>query len=432
MRRIRCGTLAATLLGSSLTVSAMFAATSGSWPTFRGADRSAVSSETGLLQSWPEGGPKLLYEIKGAGRGYSSLAIAGGRIYTLGDAPSTASDDDEYLVCFDEATKKQLWKTKTGPAWNEGQPSWQSSRSTPTVDGDLVYALTPSGVLVCCESATGKERWRKDMRADFHGDKADPWGYSESVLIDGDRLICTPGLSEMTMVALDKTTGALIWSASRPDDRGAGHASIAIAEVGGTRVYVQTTGGGALGVRAEDGELLWSFPIDKTTAVIPSPIVRDDLVFFTAGYNRGGALIRQVPVGDGTIRMEEIYGLRTELANKHGGIVLVGDYLYGDSDDKGIPFCAELMTGEVKWKKRSENGKNSAAFAAADGRLYIRFANGTMVLAKADPADYAEVGSFTVPHSGERPSWAHPVIVDGRMYLREQDTILCYDIRAAK
>lgn len=432
MRLSRRGSLAATLLGSVTAASMMSAAPSASWPTFRGTNRTAVSSETGLLQEWPESGPALLYEIKGAGEGYSSLAIAGGRIYTLGNKLSTASDQDEYLSCFDEATKKQLWKTKTGAAWASGQPAWQSSRSTPTVDGDLVFVMTPFGKLVCCETATGKEVWQKDMRQDFKGDKADGWGYSESVLVDGDRVICTPGKPDMTMVALNRKTGDLIWSASRAEDRGAGHASIAISNIGGTKVYVQTTGGGALGVRADDGQLMWSYPIDQTTAVAPSPIIRDDLVFFAAGYGRGGALLRQVPEAGGKVGFKEIYGLKQALANKHGGIVLVGDYLYGDSDDKGIPFCAELMTGEVKWKERSEEGKNSAAFAAGDGRLYIRFANGRMVLAKADPAAYEEVGSFAVPHSGERPSWAHPVILDGKLYLREQDTILCYDIRAPK
>jgi outer membrane protein assembly factor BamB len=198
--------------------------------------------------------------------------------------------------------------------------------------------------------------------------------------------------------------------------------------VGGRKVYVQTTAGGALGVDAETGTLLWTYPIDKTTAVIPTPIVRGDLVFFSAGYKRGGALLRQVAAG-GDVRVEEIYGLNTELANKHGGIVLVGDHLYGDSDDKGIPFCAELMTGKVVWKQRG-SGKNSANVLAADGRIYVRYQDGTLSLVKADPAGYEEVGSFQVPGSGDRPSWAHMVILDGRLYLREGDEVLCYDVRA--
>jgi outer membrane protein assembly factor BamB len=194
-------------------------------------------------------------------------------------------------------------------------------------------------------------------------------------------------------------------------------------------VYVQSTGSGPLGVRAEDGKVLWTYDIDRTTAVIPTPIVRDDLVFFTAGYKRGGALLRQVPAGAGEVEIEEIYPLKTELANKHGGVVLVGEYVYGDSDSSGIPFCAELMTGDIKWKQRG-SGRGSVAVAAADGRLYLRFTDGMMVLVKATPESYAEVGKFKIPESGERPSWAHPVIAEGKLYLREGDAVLCYDVRA--
>jgi outer membrane protein assembly factor BamB len=269
-------------------------APAGDWPSFRGPHRTSVSKETGLLQEWPAGGPPLAWETEGAGRGYSSLAISAGRIYTLGDGPSTAGDSDEYLVCFEQTDGKPVWKAKTGPAWKDRQPNWGSSRSTPTVDGELVYVVTPLGELVCCETAAGKERWRKNLKTDFEGAKADSWGYSESVLIDGDLVVCTPGGEKATMVALEKRTGSLRWKAVRPQDRGAGHASIVVSEVGGTRVYVQSTGSGPLGVRAADGQLLWSYPIDKTTAVIPTPVVRGDLVFFTAGYGRGGALLKQV------------------------------------------------------------------------------------------------------------------------------------------
>jgi outer membrane protein assembly factor BamB len=418
------------LLGIALLLTATsFAfAASPSWPTFRGADRTAVSQETGLLQEWPEGGPKLVWEAAGAGRGYSSLAIADGKIYTLGDGLSTADDKDEYLSCFSEADGKQLWKTKTGKAWTSGQDSWQSSRSTPTVDGSLVYVLTPHGDLVCCSTADGNELWRKNLKSDFSGSKADGWGYSESVLIDGDRLICTPGNSKATMVALDKKTGETIWKCASEGDKGAGHASIVISTIGGNRVYVTTTGSGCLGVRADDGTRLWQYPIERTTAVIPTPIVRGDLVFFAAGYKRGGALLKQKATSDGKVEVEEIYPVNPALANKHGGIVLVGDYLYGDSDDAGVPWCADLMTGEIKWKERG-SGKRSASFAAADDCLYIRFADGTMVLARANPDKYEEVSKFKIPDSGARPSWSHPVITGGKLYLREQDKIFCYDLK---
>lgn len=402
---------------------------SESWPSFRGPGRTAVAPDDNLLTAWPEAGPELLWQTTGAGRGYSSLAIAGGRIYTLGDAPSTADDkeEQEYLVCFDQANGKPLWKLKVGPIWDKGKPNWQSTRSTPTVDGDHVYVLTPHGELVCSDTS-GKEVWRKDLAKDFEGQKADGWGYSESVLVDGDHVICTPGGEKNTMVALNKLTGQTVWTTARPGDRGAGHASIVIADIGGTKVYVQTTGSGAMGVRASDGKLLWTYDIEQTTAVAPTPILRGDLVFFAAGYGRGGALLKQVAAEGGEVKIEEIYPINRELANKHGGIVLVGDYLYGDSDDRGIPFCADLMTGEIKWKTRG-SGRESASVAAADGHVYIRYADGTMTLVKAQPESMKEVGSFKVPGSGDRPSWAHPVIFDGKLYLREGDAVLCYQLR---
>jgi hypothetical protein len=403
-------------------------ASASDWPTFRGVDRTGVAPDTDLLEAWPETGPPLVWQTAGAGRGYASPAIAGDRIFTLGDGLSTAEDADEYLSCFDRTSGKQLWKTKTGEAWTDGQPTWQSSRSTPTVDGDRVYVLSPFGVLLACSVADGRELFRVDLKGDLGGTKGDSWGYSESVTIDGDTLICTPGGAKATLAALDKRSGKLLWSCSVPDDRGAGHSSVVIAKVGDRKVYVQTTAGGAFGVDAATGTLLWTYPIDRTTAVIPTPIVRGDLVFFAAGYKRGGALLKQVPTADGALKLEEVYPLNTDLANKHGGIVLVGDHLYGDSDDKGIPFCAELMTGTLAWKQRG-SGKNSASIVAADGHLYIRYSDGTLSLVKADPAAYTEVSSFQVPGSGDRPSWAHAVIVDGRLYIREGDAILCYDIK---
>jgi len=405
------------------------AARAADWPTFRGPDRTGVAPDTNLLDAWPTEGPPLVWQTAGAGRGYASLAIAGDRIYTLGDGLSTASDADEYLTCFDRATGKPIWKTKTGQPWTDGQESWQSSRSTPTVDGDMVYVITPFGQLIACRTADGREVFRVDLKAQFGGTKGDSWGYSESVTIDGDRLVCTPGGEQATMVALDKKTGRLIWACPIKLDRGAGHSSIVIATVGGRSVYVQTTAAGAFAVDAKTGRFLWAYPIDKTTAVIPTPIIKDDLVFFAAGYKRGGALLRQVPGPGGQVTIKEMYGLKPELANKHGGIVLVGDHLYGDSDDKGIPFCAELMTGKVVWKERG-SGRNSATVFAADGHIYVRYANGTLSLVKADPSGYQEVSSFQVPGSGDRPSWAHMVILDGLLYLREGDAILCYNLRA--
>jgi outer membrane protein assembly factor BamB len=409
------------------------ASAADSWPTFRGPGRTAVSPDKNLLDKWPEDGPPLVWTAKGAGRGYSSLAIAGGKIYTLGDNLSTASDKEEYLQCFDQKTGKQLWTHKTGSPWDKGSPDWQGSRSTPTVEGDSVYVVTPPGVLVACKTSDGTELFRVDLVKEYGGQKDDGWGYSESPTVDGDKVICTPGGKKSTMVALNKKTGKEIWKTVVDDDSGAGHASTVVSKVGGTTVLVTTTGSAALGVRADDGKLLWNHPLPHTTARIPTPIVRGDLVFCVFGYdpNGGGVLLKQVPQPNKEAKIEEVYPLKGKLKNKHGGVVLVGDYLYGDSDSKGILYCADFMTGEVKWtdKRSKAGGRGSAAIAAADGHLYVRYQNGVVVLAKADPSDYVEVGSFTPPGAGERPSWSHPVIVDGMLYLREGDSILCYDVR---
>lgn len=400
----------------------------GEWPQFRGPLRNAVSPDTGLLQEWPPEGPPAVWQTKGAGLGYSSLSIVDGRLYTLGDAPSTAADEDEYVSCFEESTGKLLWQQRLGPSWTSGRPDWQSARATPTVDGSLLYILTPHGKLFCLQSASGEQVWTKHLDEDLGGQKGDGWGYSESVLVDGDKLVCTPGGAKATMAALDKASGELLWKTVWPEDRGAGHSSIVISQLGGVRVYVQTTAGGALGVRADDGELLWTYPFARTTAVIPTPIVRDDLVFVCAGYGRGGALLRQVADDAGGVAAREVYPLNNDLANKHGGVVLVGQHLYGDSEDRGTPWCAELMTGKLLWKARG-SGRGSAAVTAAEGHLYLRFADGQMVLAQASPEAYREVSSFKIPGSGERPSWSYPVIIGGKLYLREQDQILCYNVR---
>ena len=415
-------------LGLGVSVTGFSLCLGEDWPTFRGPNRTSVANDAKLLKAWPKEGPKLLWEGTGAGRGYSSLAIAGDKIYTLGDGLSTQSDKDEYLSCYDKNSGKQLWATKTGKPWMDRQANWGSSRSTPTIDDGRVYVVTPDGQLHCCDAATGKLVWSKSFEKDFGGKKDDSWGYSESVLVDGNKLICTPGGSKSTVVALDKKSGSTLWTCTNPEDRGAGHSSIVISKVGNQKVYVQSTGSGLIGF-SEAGKLLWTYPVDKTTAIIPTPIVKDDLVFFVAGYGRGGALVKQVPSADGSVAVKEVYGLNKDLQNKHGGVVLVGEHLYGDTDSNGIPYCAEFTSGKQKWKSRG-SGKGSAVVIAGGDRLYIRYEDGTMALVEASPEAYKETGVFKIPGSGERPGWSHPVILDGKLYIREQDKILCYDVRA--
>ncbi len=396
------------------------------WPQWRGPNRDGLSPEKGLLARWPEGGPRLVFEAHGVGRGYSSMASAGGRLYTLGDTLSTENDSKEYLICLDGTTGKLIWKTKLGDPYEHANKQWESSRSTPTVDGEHVYVLTGNGGVICLATKDGKEIWRKSLPDDFGGQKGDGWGYSESVLVDGDKVICTPG-GDTTMAALDKLTGKTIWKATLPEKPGAGHSSIVLSNVGGKRICVQTTAGYGLGVQASDGKILWKLDDISATAVIPTPIVRGDLVLLAAGYGMGGTLIRQVPEGDG-IKITTIYPLTKTLANKHGGMVLVGDYVYGDSEDRGMPFCVEFTTGKEMWKKRGANG--SMSIISAEGLLYLHFAGGTVALAKATPDDYEVISSFKIPHEGDRPGWSHPIIADGKLYVRYEDTIRCYDIKS--
>ncbi|HVJ66407.1 MAG TPA: PQQ-binding-like beta-propeller repeat protein [Caulifigura sp.] len=433
MNVLKCFGQAVAAIAVAGSVQAAVAAAPESWPTFRGIGRTAVSPDTNLLEKWPDDGPPLVWRTTGAGRGYSSIAVAGGKVYTAGDTLPGAPDTDEYLQCFDQKTGKRLWMQKTAPLWSDTKDGWQSPRSTPTVDGDHVYIISASGVLVGCKTSDGSEIFRVDLKKDFGGKKGDGWGYSESVTIDGDKLICTPGGTKTTMAALDKNTGKVIWKTVREGDKGAGHASSVVSQIGGTKVYVTTTASGGLGVRADDGKILWTYPIPDTTAVIPTPIVRNDLVFICMGYGSGGgALLKQVSQPGNEVKVEELYPLKAELKNKHGGVVLVGDYIYADSDSKGLPYCAEFLTGKIQWneKRSSFGGKGSASIAAADGHLYIKYENGVMVLAKADPSAFKEISSFKPPGAGERSSWAHPVIVDGMLFLREQDSVMCYDIRS--
>ncbi|MFN3191196.1 MAG: PQQ-binding-like beta-propeller repeat protein [Aureliella sp.] len=399
------------------------------WPTFRGADRTGIAPDTGLLDEWPAEGPKLLWAADGAGRGYASPAISGNRLFTLGDGPSTAGDADEYLTCFDLATGKQLWKTKTGEPWNNGRTSWQGSRATPTVDGDRVYVMTPFGKLYCAKTSNGEVLWSKDLKGDLGGKKKDVWGYSESPLIDGSTLVCTPGGPKNTVVGLDKMSGDLVWSCARPDDVGAGHSCVVIANVGGKKIYVQNTGGGPMGIDAATGELLWDYDMSPPTAFIPTPIIQGDYVFSVAGYKLGAALLKQVATSAGGVEVEEIYAPKTELGNKHGGVVEVDGKIYGGYEDQNIVYCADMLSGEVLWKERG-SGSRSTSVVVADGKLFVRYQNGVVALAKLDPSGFSEISSFKTPGSGDgdKPSWAHPVIVDGKLYLREGDQVLCYQV----
>jgi outer membrane protein assembly factor BamB len=410
----------------------------GDWPQWRGPNRDGHSTATGLLQKWPEGGPKLVYKTEKIGTGFGSPAVVGGQLFILGtlniDPTEKKDGDQEALFCLEADTGKELWHTPIGAVKNLDRGS--GPRSTPTVDGDMIYVLDPHGELHCFSKSGGKAVWSKNMNKDFGGGKPG-WGYSESILIDGDNLICTPGGGKGTVAALDKKTGKALWQSEDIKD-GAGYSSVIIAEVGGIKQYIQQSMKGTFGIRASDGKLLWNVPDSKyRTAVIPTPIFYKDHVFVSSGYGAGCKLIKLAKKDDG-IKAETVYESKV-ITNHHGGIVRVGEYLYSFSDSNGQWVCLNfLKSGSAEgpspeWISR-KLGKGSISYA--DGHLYCYAErNCECVMIKADSSDWKEAGRFTVPEKSKlRPGgsgvWAHPVIANGKLYLREYEWLFCYDISA--
>jgi outer membrane protein assembly factor BamB len=399
------------------------------WPQWRGPDRNAVSTETGLLHEWPTEGPKLLWSSrmvnknKSVGTGYSSISVAGGRIFTMGDR-----DGKGYVFALDEKTGEHLWATHVSPAQGDGP------RCTPTVDGDRVYALSRQGELACLGVEKGNIIWHTNFKKDLGGRMMSGWDYSESPLVDGDKLVCTPGGDNAALVALDKRTGEIIWKAKVPDAGGAGYASIVVAEVGGIRQYITLLGAskGVVGIDAQTGKFLWNYKrIANGTANIPTPIVKDDLVFCSTGYGSGAALLQLVPSSEGGIKARELYFLEGNvLQNHHGGMVRVGDYIYGGhGHNNGFPFCLKMKSGKFAWKPVRGAGSGSAAVVYADGYLVFRYENNVMALLKASPDGYHLVSKFNLPQNLSTPGWQHPVIVHGKLFIRGNDQILCYDVK---
>ncbi len=368
-----------------------------------------------MLKEWPTNGPSLLWTARGLGRGYSSVSVAGDRVFTMGDGP-----DAGRVLAVDRRNGKLLWSTPVGKPGGD----YPGTRCTPAVGGDFVVALGQWGDLVCVDTATGKEVWRKSLPNDLDGKMMSGWGYSESPLVDGDRVICTPGGSKGTMAALDKKTGAVLWRSTEFADRAA-YCSIVPAHMGGTGQYLQLTDSSIGGVAREDGRLLWRALRRGAIAVIPTAIVKDDFVFVTSGYTIGCHLFKVAKDG-GKFKADLVYSNK-EIANHHGGMVRVGDHVYGHADGRGW-LCVELMSGQVAWRHR---GVGKGSIVGADGHLYLRSedGSGTVALVEATPESYREKGRFDQPERSNKNSWAHPVVAGGRLYLRDQDVLLCYDLR---
>lgn len=397
------------------------------WPQWRGPQRDGVSPESGLLSEWSAGRPKLLLTATGLGVGFSSVAVAGGRIFTMGDLAG-----GQHVIALGHKDGSVLWKARVGPVWEDG---YGGPRGTPTVDGDVLYAVGTEGDVVCLETATGKERWRRSLPNDFGGRVMSMWKFSESPLVDGSRVIVTPGASGAALVALDKATGKEVWRTVTPDlgpngKDGAGYSSVVVSNGAGVKQYVQLVGRGLVSVRASDGKFLWGYNrVANHVANISTPIVSGDHVFASTGYGTGSALLRLRKDGAG-VAADEVYWLdASTFQNHHGGFVLVGGHVYGGQGHKlGFPICIELLTGKVAWGGKTRNdGQGSAAIASAGGQIYYRYENGTVILVEATPTGYKQKGLFQIP-GVTKPSWPHPAISGGRLYLREQDKLYVYDV----
>jgi outer membrane protein assembly factor BamB len=406
--------------GNSLTAS------TSDWPQWRGPQRNGISQESGLLKQWPAEGPKLLWQVNDIGDGYSTPAVVGTRMYLM----SNRGMENEFVQALSTQDGKPIWTTRIGNVGNPNDFLYAKARSTPTVDGDFIYALSSDGDLACLETRSGKIRWQKSLRKEFDG-KPGVWAYAESPLIDGDAVVVTPGGAQATMLALNKKTGAVIWKMAVSGGEPAGYASAIVVQTGGRKQYVQFLSKGIVGVDAKTGQFLWRYAaVAKGMAQMVTPVARDGYVY--GGANGvGGGLVRLKSDGGG-VAAEQVYFERG-LPNSIGGSVLVGEYLYGTTGTGLVAI--EFTTGKVKWQAESI-GSGSVAYA--DGQLYLHGENGSVALVEATSEAYREKGRFTPPAQPKRnrqgpypeKAWTYPVIANGRLYIRDIGTLWAYDIKA--
>lgn len=397
------------------------------WPQWRGPQRNGLSRETGLLQEWPQDGPKLLWKASDIGSGYSTPAVVGDRLYLL------ANDglNNEFVQALAVKDGQRVWQTRLGNVGNPKQdPNFPAARSTPTVDGQSLYALSSDGDLACLELGTGKLRWQKNLRTDFGG-KPGEWAYSESPLIDGDTLVCTPGGGAATLVALNKKNGDVLWKCALPEADDAAFASAIAVEVGGVKQYVQLLQKGLVGVETKTGKFLWRYgkAVSRYGANIPTPLASGGSIYCASAGTGGGTV--KLNVQSGSIQTEQVY-FEAKLPTAIGGTVKVGDFLYGTTGQALL--CLDFATGQVKWENPA---LGPASICFAGGRLYLHGENGDVALVEPSPEAYREKGRFAPPGQPKKSNpmekaWAYPVVANGRLYLRDHGSLWCYDVKAAR
>ncbi len=406
------------------------------WKRWRGAEGRNISPVTGIRKNWNQQPPKLVWMAEGIGEGYASVSVADGRVYTTGNL----GDQGQGVIAVNDADGSVIWTT----VLTEKPPKhgYQGSRCTPTIDGDRLYVVTSDGQIACLKLSDGEVLWQRSFK-EFGGKMMSGWGYSESPLIDGDWVLCTPGGQDAMIVALNKLDGKTVWQSAVPNfgpkksqkgksiKRGAGYSSLRISHGAGVKQYVQLIGQGLIGVRASDGKFLWGYgKVANGTANIPTPLIAGDYVFASTGYQTGSALVKLSPEGDG-VKAEEQYFLNAKtLQNHHGGMVLIGDHVYcGNKHGNGFPTCLNWKEGKIVWGGEMRGpGSGSAAITYLDGSIIFRYQNGTVALIEATPKEYNLQGTFQ-PAFTEGRNWAHPVAVNGRLYLRQGDKLMCYALK---
>lgn len=382
------------------------------WPQFHGPERTNISAEKGLLQKWPEGGPELVWTAKGLGHGYSTVSIAGGLIYTSGNV-----ERDTVITALD-LDGQTVWRYKNGKVWTKNYPG---TRATPTFDEGRLYDLSPVGNIVCLDAKSGKKIWGYNILDKFGG-KNTQWALCESLLVDGDRLICSPGGPKTCMVALNKKDGSVVWEAESTGDL-AGYSSPSLVEYGGLRIVVTMTNKAMIGVNADTGELQWRVKhISYADENVLMPIYEDGCVF--ASTLLAGSVKWKINVKDGKATLEELWRTQ-EMDNHHGGVVLIDGYLYGTSTvkNRNLWVCLDWETGEMKYKAK---GVGKGSVTVADGLLYTFSENRLMGIVRLTPSGHDVISSFEIPKGGKAMSWAHPVVCGGRLYLRHGEFLYAY------
>ena len=410
----------------SLFAGAILSASADDWPQWQGPGRNAVSKEGGLLKEWTKDGPPLVWKIKGLGGGDSTPSIAAGRIFGMGNR-----GEDEVVWALSETDGKELWVTRLGPAVKQQAPQGKEGPAcTPTVDGALLYVEGLGGNVACLQVKDGKVIWERSLKGDFGG-SVPRWSFRESPLVDGDKVILTPGGADATLVALEKLTGKTIWKSPVPGSPKAAYASVIAFDFEGQRQYVQLTAKAVVGVAAADGKFLWQYdpPANRMGINCSTPIHQDGQVFAASAYGAGGGLVKLSKEADGGVKAEEVY-FSKKMQNHHGGMIVVDGCLYGANggNEGGSLVCLDFKTGKVLWDGQRQAPKGSVALA--DGRLYYRTEKGALLLIEPSPKEYLERGRFDQPDRSELPAWAHPVVANGKLYVRDQDVLLCYDVKA--